>query len=41
MCALSETKLKGRGEVKFGEGVSSASGGSEREGERRGGPFTE
>ena len=41
MCALSETKLKGRSEVMFGEVVGRVSRMEGREGDGRGGPFTE
>ena len=40
VCALSETKLKGKGEVMFGEVVQGVWRGG-RKGEERGGPFTE
>ena len=41
VCALRETKLKGRGEVIFGEVDGQNIGSGWREGEGRSGPFTE
>ena len=43
VCALSETKLKGKGEVMFGEVVGRVSGIAVggRQGEGRGGPVTQ
>ena len=43
VCALRETKLKGKGEVMFGEVVGTGQGvwRGGRQGERKGGPVTE
>ena len=41
VCALSETKLKGKGEVMFGEVVGRMSGVAVDNGEGRGGSVTE
>ena len=41
MCTLSETKLKGKGEVMFGEVMGKVSGVPGRQGEGRGGPGSE